>query len=191
MQNFDYRTYTVFYWRAQGDKAGLDRLMGRQKLFFHAALHERVSDFLEDADHSAGRASAPSVLYFDGNELKVEITNVEPGYLSWIDNHDLGWSGELDGGRVPIEHLMGTFKAVRLQAPGKHRIRFVYRPIIPAGAYAAMGAGLVGLGLLAWWSRRRRRVEVSGAAQPSMLPTFSAANDSVTAGVSAPASPGR
>jgi hypothetical protein len=164
MQNFDYRAYTLFYWRAQGDKAEFDRLMGQQKLYFHAALHEHVSDFLGDADNSAARASAPAVLYFDGNELRVEITNAEPGYLSWIDNFDLGWSGELDGARVPIERVMGTFKAIRLQAPGTHHLRFVYRPLIPAGAYAAMGAGVVGLGLLAWWSRRRRRVQVSDAA---------------------------
>jgi hypothetical protein len=97
------------------------------------------------------------VRYFDGNELRVELTSVAPGYLSWIDNFDLGWSAELDGVRVPIDRLLGTFKAIRLHAPGKHQVRFVYRPVIPVGAYAVMGAGWLGLGWLAWWGRRRRR----------------------------------
>jgi hypothetical protein len=157
MQNFDYRAYTQFYWRAQANDAELNRLMGQQKLFFHAALHENLSDFLKDADDYVARASAPSVRYFDGNELRMELTSVAPGYLSWIDNFDLGWSAELDGVRVPIERLLGTFKAIRLHAPGKHHVRFVYRPEIPAGAYAVMGAGWLGLGILAWVGRRRRR----------------------------------
>jgi hypothetical protein len=58
-----------------------------------------------------------------------------------------------------------TFKSVRLDHPGRHHVRFVYRPVIPAFAYVAMVSGFSALALLVWWDRRRRRGD------PGVLPS--------------------
>jgi hypothetical protein len=132
--------------------------MGERKLFFHTAMHADLSDFLADSKAHEGTATLPSVGYFDGNELDFLITNGQPGYVSWIDNYDEGWRAEVDGARAPVELSLTTFKAVRLERPGQHRIRFVYRPVLAGCAYPVMILGLAALGLFAWWERRSRDI---------------------------------
>ena len=164
MQNFDYDSYMRFYNKSQQNVDELNHLMGQKKVFFHARLDAELTDFLNDADVSAGLASTPLVQYFDGNELKLEVTNNGSGYLSWIDNFDSGWSAQVDGSRVRIERLMGTFKSIRISNPGKHTVRFVYRPVIPGRAYGVLFAGLLGLFAITWWGRRQRRRDSGSAA---------------------------
>jgi hypothetical protein len=155
--NFDYDTYTRFFRENEGVREQRDRLMGREKLFFHAAIHESVPAFLEDvAEHKSG-ATRPSVEYFDGNELRLAVASFQPGYLSWIDNMDPGWSAEVDGKSVPIELSMGTFKAIRLDAAGTHRVQFRYFPVISPFAYVALVTGALTLVSFALWDRRRTR----------------------------------
>jgi hypothetical protein len=153
---FDYESYWVFHESTRPED--LRRLMGPQKVFFHHAMHPDAAGFLADTVAHSAQLGRPTIEYFDGSELRMAIANSEPGYLTWVDNFDPGWSATLDGASVPIERSMGTFKAIRLPSTGPHRIRFVYRAVISVFAYAAMGAGLLGPALLALWDRRRRRL---------------------------------
>jgi hypothetical protein len=165
MDNFDYDRYTRFYQRYAEAKDQLNQLMGQQKLFFHTWLYDSLTEFLADTTANEGAASQLSIEFFDGNELRFSITTTKPGYVSWIDNFDPGWRAEVDGSRAPIELSLTTFKSVRLDHPGRHHVRFVYRPVIPAFAYVAMVSGFSVLALLVWWDRRRRRGD------PGVLPS--------------------
>jgi hypothetical protein len=166
-QSFDYAAYTRFYDAASASVDQLNQLMGKQKLYFHETPHDDLAGFLSDANAFAGAADPPAIEHFDGNELRFEVTNHRAGYLSWIDNFDAGWSAEVDGAKVPIERVLGTFKSLKLDRVGTHHVRFVYRPIISAGAYMVSIAGLGSLALMTLWSRVRHRRRRS---EPTPLP---------------------
>jgi hypothetical protein len=161
MENFYFDRYMKFYRHYGGSKDLLNQVMGRQKLFFHSSLHDDLPEFLADTKIHEPHANQPSIEYFDGNELRLSVVTTQPGYLTWIDNFDSGWKAEIDGARSPIELSLTTFKAVWLDQPGPHRIRFVYRPVIPVSAYGPMALGLAGLTLLVWWDRKQRRPDLT------------------------------
>lgn len=158
MPNFDYESYWKF--REATSPQQLFRLLGPAKLFFHGAVHPNAGEFLADVDAHAGQM-VPTVEYFDGSELRVEVLNAAPGYLTWIDNFDPGWSASVDGSPVAIQRSLTTFKAIPL-APGDHEVRFIYRPVISSGAFAAMAAGLFAPLLLALGNRWRGRFRDAG-----------------------------
>jgi hypothetical protein len=154
--DFDFESYWKFHEHTKPED--LHRLMGKQKLFFGESIHDDAPDFLADVDAHAKKSDPPTIEYFDGSELRFRVKTTEPGFLTWIDNFDAGWSARVDGSRVPIQRSMTTFKAVRLPAAGDHTVRFVYRPVISTVAYVLMGFGLLAPGALALWERRHRRL---------------------------------
>jgi hypothetical protein len=156
--NFDYASYTRFHkqWAQRPDL--MNRLLGKQKLFFHTRpAPDDPAGFLQDVDASRSAAGEPAIRFFDGSDLRLEIATSRPGYLAWTDNWDPGWSAEVDGARTPVLRLLGTFKTVPLERPGPHRVRLVYRPVISPAAYAAMGLGVLGLILPPVFLGRLRR----------------------------------
>lgn len=163
MPNFGFDSYARFYRVAAAAPHELDALMGQQKLFFHSSLHDSATDFLADVQASVAAAEPPALEYFDGDELRLSLTTHAPGHLSWIDNFDAGWRAEVDGVRVPIALSLTTFKSVALSAPGRHSIRFVYRPVLSHLAFPIMALGLAALGAFAWWQRRRADPRQPGA----------------------------
>jgi hypothetical protein len=163
--NWDYQSYASFLHKWGSDATTVDRLIGKQKLFFHTELSSAPKAFLANARRAD--AAAPVIKQFDGSELLVEITTREPGYLAWIDNWDDGWRAQVDGASAPIEKLLGTFKTVRLARPGKYVVRFRYRPVISPVAYVGLLLGLSGLVFLPLWARRQRRKAAAQAAVPA------------------------
>ena len=97
---------------------------GRKIFFSESIEHSTVQSFLRDAlrYRDTGR-----LLSYTGDELRWEIDAPANGYLSFIDNWDWGWEALVDGEPAQIELLFGTFKSVRL-TPGRHYVRFHYRP---------------------------------------------------------------
>jgi uncharacterized membrane protein YfhO len=67
------------------------------------------------------------VLRYTGDLLEVEVQSNSPGYLCFIDNWDPDWKATVDGRPVPLERVLGTFKAVAIGA-GTSRVQFAYRP---------------------------------------------------------------
>lgn len=51
---------------------------------------------------------------FHGDHLRLTAATSEPGFLCYIDNWDPIWTCTVNGRLVPVEVLMGTFKAVSL-----------------------------------------------------------------------------
>jgi hypothetical protein len=162
--DFDFESYWRFFERTKPDDR--HRLMGKEKFFFDRANHGDAPAFLADNEAHSRDATPPRIEYFDGSELRLGITTTEPGYLTWIDNFNAGWSATVDDSPVSIERSMGTFKAVNLRAAGEHHVRFVYRPVIATFSYGLMTVGLLVPALLALWERRRRRLGLADAHAP-------------------------
>ena len=81
---------------------------------------------------AAGTASAPlppSVhIVEDGTtRIVIDATLDRPGMVVLRDSYDESWAAEADGAPAPIARANGLYRAVSLP-PGRHVIRFVYRP---------------------------------------------------------------
>lgn len=164
MPNWNYQSYTDFLRKHAGDASTMNHLLGKQKLFFHTKLTSDPKAFLADARGAADAAEKPQVTYFDGSELELAIQVNHPGYLAWIDNWDAGWSARVDGAPVKVEQLLGTFKSVKLDKPGKHTVRYRYRPVISVLAYLVCLLGLASWAALTWYARRRPAPSAAAAA---------------------------
>jgi uncharacterized membrane protein YfhO len=81
-------------------------------------------------------------------------------FLVVSEMHFPGWRAYLDGVDTPIYRSNYLFRGV-VVPPGRHTVRFVYRPVS-----VAVGAGVSALGaltLVALVGRRRGAVSASGA----------------------------
>jgi hypothetical protein len=91
------------------------------------------------------------------NYTEFTVNNDRPGAAVLMEtDRDGDFSATCDGQRVPHFRVDHAFKAVRLDTPGPHRIRFTYRPhfwYLSLGL-AAGGAGTLGA---AFWGLRRRK----------------------------------
>jgi hypothetical protein len=97
------------------------------------------------------------------NYTEFVVNNDRPGIAVLMETDRAGdFTATADGERVPHFRVNHAFKAVRLDTPGPHRIRFTYRPrlwLLSLGL-AAGGAGTLGA---AFWTLARRRPASSGA----------------------------
>ena len=77
----------------------------------------------------AGVAEPPSVrIVHDGASIvSIEATLAEPGLLVLRDSYDPSWRAEVDGLAAEIVRVNGRYRGVALP-PGRHVIRFAYRP---------------------------------------------------------------
>ena len=104
-----------------------------------------------------GRSVVPAGDYHLGiNYTEFVIRNDRPGIAVLMETDRAGdFTATCDGLRVPHLRVDHAFKAVRLDTPGPHRIRFTYRPRLWSLSLglAAGGAGLLGA---AFWTLRRR-----------------------------------
>jgi hypothetical protein len=90
--------------------------------------HSTIKDFLSDAEMTeSGLLHKMEVTYYDGDDLKMKVQNSQPIYVSFIDNWDPDWKALVNGKRVGIDKLFGTFKSVRVE-PGNNNIVFYYCP---------------------------------------------------------------
>jgi hypothetical protein len=92
--------------------------------------------------------------------LEVEARLGAPGVLVVLEAYEPGWTAAVDGAPAPVLRANGLFRAVRL-GPGRHRVRFAYRPL-SARLGAVLGIG--GLVAAAGLALGRR------AARPATLP---------------------
>ena len=85
-----------------------------------------------DAVGSAGDSSTPSArITTDAHqEVAVDATaGAEGGYLVLRDSFDRAWRVEVDGRPSMLLRANALYRAVRLP-PGRHVVRFVYRPTV-------------------------------------------------------------
>ena len=90
--------------------------------------------------------------------LSVTAALPAPGVLVVTEAFDEGWSADVDGRPSTVLRANGLFRAVRL-GPGKHQIRFRYRPWpVMVGALAST-AGVVAAIAIAVFRARRPGIE--------------------------------
>ena len=110
--------------------ASLSKILGAadgQRLgFVRRADHKELDSLLADAS-SIGSPVAIGVTRYNGDVLEVNVECQVEGFLCFIDNWDPNWRATVNGQRVEVIKLLGTFKAVKL-APGKSTVSFEYRP---------------------------------------------------------------
>jgi len=101
--------------------------------------------------------STPAAVRYDGpNVVTVDVDMNAAGVLVLADACYPGWQAQADGKDVTILCANYLVRAVEL-GPGPHRVRFEYRPIMPAwgaGVSTATGVGLIALLVF----RRRHRI---------------------------------
>jgi len=81
------------------------------------------------------------------NEVVVEVSAEQPGFLVLSDSYYPGWKAYLDGQEVPLLRADYAVRAVQLAA-GSHEVRFVFDPLSIKLGLAASVLGLLVVGLL-------------------------------------------
>ncbi len=80
------------------------------------------------------------------------VSSKEGGEFHLLEQFYPGWEAYIDGSRVPIERVRGTFQGIRVP-PGDHRVDFVYRS---KGLRWGALVSITTLGLLLWRLRASR-----------------------------------
>ena len=85
-------------------------------------------DFMADVDASMASGGATvEIAFFDGDTLRLNVSNQRAAWLSYIDNWDANWTATVDGRDVVIERLFGSYKSIRVPR-GRSTVVFSYRP---------------------------------------------------------------
>jgi hypothetical protein len=115
-----------------------------------------------DPPAAGGEAGTPAatasarIVRERNTELVVQAhIGVSGGYLNVADSYDPFWTVDVDGIRAPLLRANGLFRAVRL-APGRHEVRFRYRPTPFYAGLAVSVVTAVVLLLACWWASVRR-----------------------------------
>ena len=90
-------------------------------------------------------------------EVTLDVQATTAGYVVLLDTFYPGWHAEVDGRAQPIRAADLAFRAVAV-APGRHTVRFFYRPasVIAGGAMSV--AALLAIIVCLIGVRRRRRI---------------------------------
>jgi hypothetical protein len=114
------------------------------------------------APAAAGEMGTPvpafaRISYDAAHEVVVDASaGAEGGYLVLLDSYDPYWEVEVDGRAAPLLRANALFRAVHL-VPGRHTIKFVYRPTSLYVSAAVSGLAAIALGLLALRRPRKER----------------------------------
>jgi uncharacterized membrane protein YfhO len=85
-----------------------------------------------------------------------------PGRLVLLDTLYPGWRREVDGRSTPIRPVDGAFRAFAV-GPGRHEVRFTYRPASVVGGAISLTALAVVAACLLLGRWRARRPADNGA----------------------------
>jgi len=99
-----------------------------------------------EAEHASARqagSNAVTVLEQRHTSLALDVTTEAGGWLVLSEVYYPGWKAFVDGRETPVLRANLALRAIELQ-PGRHEVRFAYRP-----ASFGYGMALSGLGLVA------------------------------------------
>jgi hypothetical protein len=91
-------------------------------------------------------ADLARLLRDDGAALSIETGSAGERYLVLADLDYPGWRADVDGVPVPIATAYGVARAVHL-GPGRHLVRFAYRPVAFRLGLAVAAAALLALAI--------------------------------------------
>jgi prepilin-type N-terminal cleavage/methylation domain-containing protein len=89
------------------------------------------------------------------SSVVLEATLAEAGLLVLRDSYDASWRAEVDGVAADVVRVNGRYRGVALP-PGRHVIRFAYRPQDLATGLIISVAAALGLFGFSWFSRFSR-----------------------------------
>jgi hypothetical protein len=136
---------------------GAERPLGQDALaaLFDSDFDPRTQVLLADArpGGTPGAPGAAHVVARTADAVEVEAELAAPGVLVLVEAFDPGWRASVDGHDVSMLRANVLFRGVRL-APGRHTVRFVYRPAAATLGAGSSGAGVLLAAALAWLARR-------------------------------------
>ncbi len=113
--------------------------------------------------------SLAAITTYGNVEVTIQTTVDRPSWLILNDSHAQGWRAfvrpaagdENDEIEQPVELVNGNFRAVMLNAPGDHIVRFRYSPrsFIIGGLASVMAGIVIVFGFVVWLWRRFYRQE--------------------------------
>jgi LPXTG-motif cell wall-anchored protein len=107
-----------------------------------------------------GGVSVATVTDDQNEQVVLRADARQAGYLILDDSFYPGWEASVDGRNTPILAANENFRAVRV-GPGRHTVRFLYRPVtatVGAAISVLTLAGLLLAGIATIVLRRRRAV---------------------------------
>lgn len=105
---------------------------------------------------AARRAMAASKVLLQKNGLSATITMENPGALLITLPFDEGWRCTINGENAPLVRASYGLTAVACPA-GVLKLTMHYRPVGSSAGLALTAAGLIGLGLLLWRDKKRKK----------------------------------
>ena len=101
------------------------------KIFFtknnsHLDIHNFVKNSEEDELNSKFQYNF-IVEKYDGNNLELNISSENDGYLSYIDNWDTDWIAFINNKKVKINKLFNSYKIIKIKK-GFSNVKFQYKP---------------------------------------------------------------
>ena len=142
--------FVAYGWRASPSRAASAFVMAAG-----TAREARDAPVIETAAKppatSPGAATPARVVSRTDTEVRLDVEAKAAGHVVLLDTFYPGWHAEVDGREQPIRAADLAFRAVAVP-PGRHTVRFFYRPtsVIAGGALSlaallAIGVCLIGL----------------------------------------------
>jgi O-antigen/teichoic acid export membrane protein len=137
--------------------------------------HHVILDGDQPTDPDPGTPIPAAVRSYTHNEVLIDVTTDEAGWLILVDTYLPGWQAyvrplggsEGDEQQASIERHSGNFRAVQLDA-GEHTVRFKYTPTsVKVGFFISfLGGTVLVLLVIAWlWQRYVARGSLQNDAQ--------------------------
>ncbi len=102
-----------------------------KKIFLSESLnHENIVSFVNDSKNFEKLSNFTIKIFideYDGNNLELEVKSEKDGWLSFIDNWDHGWMAVVNGKKVQIYKLLGSYKSIKIKK-GFSKVKFQYKP---------------------------------------------------------------
>ena len=144
--------------------AGQDEAWQREGLFDPSLPDDALRvDRVPPVAGVTGPPEAPAVrvTFDDGSEVGLAAALDREGYVVLRDSFDPAWRADVDGMPAEVVRANGRYRAIRL-APGRHVIRFEYRPRTVAAGLMLSGSTALVLVIAVFARRRRDRGAAAG-----------------------------
>tara|TARA_B100001057_G_scaffold182944_1_gene183594 strand:- start:753 stop:2870 length:2118 start_codon:yes stop_codon:yes gene_type:complete len=102
-----------------------------RKIFFTQKLHKNnISLFVNDSINYEKKSNFINKILikkYNGNNLDLEISTDNDGWLNFIDNWDPDWIATVNSKKVEIFKSLGSYKSIKVKK-GFSKVKFQYKP---------------------------------------------------------------
>jgi hypothetical protein len=140
--------FVAYRWRPSGGQK--ESLLAMALRTSRQARDEPVIETSDAVPSGPPRPATPArIVSRSDTSVTVDVRAQARGQLVLLDAFYPGWRAEVDGDPTPIRPANGAFRAVAV-GPGRHEVRFNYRPtsVMVGGAISIAGLAVLVAGLL-------------------------------------------